>query len=182
MGYTSGWSSLKSLKDYLLQITKNPTSHLNIIDHKSTNYGRRLWVAYEYKNKSLSFIALYLIGKHSSDYGYKDMDETMGPSYYDCPLSLINKTTGDSSRYSQDWRDQVKAYHQNIKNNSVLKDGDVVDVYGEKFKIIEKRKRSYRAERVKDGKRFRVSPNQITRLSNTLHFILSEEVQTNETL
>ena len=38
------------------------------------------------------FVALYLISNSKGEWGYKDLDDSVGPYYFDCPLSYIEKT------------------------------------------------------------------------------------------
>lgn len=174
MGYTSGWHSLAALKHYILQSYKS-SQHLELLDHKSTKYGRHLWIAVKYKDSPRSFIALYLISKHGSQWGYKDMSEDMGPCYYDCPLSLLDKTTGDpNSQYGSSWRQEVRTYHANIKSNNEILPGEVVECYGKKYLIVGKVKRTLRGKSLENGVIYRIPPKAIVRLSNSESFILGD--------
>lgn len=38
------------------------------------------------------------------DFGYKDMDETMIPCYYDCPKSILDLLTPTDNEYANEWR------------------------------------------------------------------------------
>ena len=40
--------------------------------------------------------------KHGYNFGYKIIDETMGPGYYDCPRSILNLLT--DNEYALNWR------------------------------------------------------------------------------
>lgn len=37
-------------------------------------------------------------------FGYKDMDETMGPYYHDCPARILDLLTPTESAYANEWR------------------------------------------------------------------------------
>jgi len=37
-------------------------------------------------------------------FGYKDMDETMGPYYYTCPKSILDKLTPTKNKNALEWR------------------------------------------------------------------------------
>ena len=45
--------------------------------------------------------------KSDNGWGYKDMDESMGPSYYNCPLSYLDLTPA----INHEWRESVRLYH-----------------------------------------------------------------------
>lgn len=45
------------------------------------------------------------------NWGYKDMDEGMGPNCYSCPLSYLDLVPPDSSEYAVRWRERVRAWH-----------------------------------------------------------------------
>lgn len=38
------------------------------------------------------------------NFGYKDMDESMGSYCYDCPASVLNMLTGTDNEYALEWR------------------------------------------------------------------------------
>ena len=45
-------------------------------------------------------------------WGYKDMDESMGPFYYSCPLKYLRMVPLDVYGGNAEWREQVIAHHQ----------------------------------------------------------------------
>lgn len=47
----------------------------------------------------------------SDDWGYKDMDESMGPYYYSCPLGYLEMVPIDPYGGNEKWREVVKAHH-----------------------------------------------------------------------
>jgi len=42
-------------------------------------------------------------------WGYKDMEESMGPCYYSCPLAYLGLADTDRN---EEWRKGVRAYHE----------------------------------------------------------------------
>lgn len=46
--------------------------------------------------------------KKMEGWGYKDMDESMGPYYFSCPLGYLAMVPQVAS---EDWRDSVRKYH-----------------------------------------------------------------------
>lgn len=45
-------------------------------------------------------------------WGYKDMDESMHPYYYSCPLKYLGMVPLDRFGGNEEWRAQVAAHHQ----------------------------------------------------------------------
>jgi len=176
MGWTFGWYSIKELKSHILNQFNN--EHYKLLDSKGTSFGKRLWVAFENKKTNKSFIALYLLQKSEEDWGYKDMDESMGPNYYDCPLELLDKTTGDvTSKYAINWRKAVREHHSEKKEKSQLKAGDIFELYDIKYTVISKSKKSWIVRA--NGVNKRMTPKHfkhIKKLDNAVDFILKEEI------
>ena len=55
------------------------------------------------------FLMLFLMeyDRHTAEWGYKPIEESMGPCYYDCPLSYLKLAT---SGIDEQWRMHVKNY------------------------------------------------------------------------
>ena len=94
---------------------------ITVLDSALTSGGRHLWVAMEYRG--VRFVMLYLMSTSRGAWGYKDMDESMGPCYYDCPKRLLAVTEHypkeveePRSKYALEWREKVIAYHAEQKN------------------------------------------------------------------
>lgn len=88
----------------------------NVLKIKRTCYGTRAWVLYELIATKEKFIVLYLFRKgEGGGWWYKDLDETMHPYFYDCPLSLIKEAGPTNNKSANEWRDGVKNYHQSRK-------------------------------------------------------------------
>lgn len=43
------------------------------------------------------------------EFGYKDMDETMGPFYYDCPNTILKLLSPTDNEYAKTWREKCYA-------------------------------------------------------------------------
>jgi len=50
-----------------------------------------------------------LLGKNDGDWGYKGMDESMGPYYYSCPLPYLDMVPQVADA---NWREKVREYHR----------------------------------------------------------------------
>jgi len=51
--------------------------------------------------------------RYQKDYGwgYKDLDESMHPYFYSCPLKYLDMVPLDQYGGNQEWREGVRAYH-----------------------------------------------------------------------
>jgi hypothetical protein len=56
------------------------------------------------------FIVLYLLVKNNGAWGYKDIDESMGPVEVNCPLSFLDGLS-PATGFATKWRERVKKYH-----------------------------------------------------------------------
>lgn len=74
--------------------------------------GNVLWRVAVHFNKETQVTTRYIacdLLSNSKDYGwgYKDMDESVHPFYYSCPLSYLK----DVPVACEEWREKVKLYH-----------------------------------------------------------------------
>ena len=53
-----------------------------------------------------------LTAKRVGEFGYKDMDETMGPNETRCPLKVLNALTPTDNEHAIRWRAACRAYHE----------------------------------------------------------------------
>lgn len=60
-----------------------------------------------------------LTSKSNSRIAYKIIDETMGPSYYACPKSILKILDDIDSVYANNWRNKCLEYHK--RNNDLNK-------------------------------------------------------------
>jgi hypothetical protein len=186
MGYTSGYSSLNEIKESFLRNFRTPEGTAGhdwavnnvLLKSMSTNYGRHMWFACHNKQTDQSYIIFYKCSKGKtsdgySDWGYKDMDDSMGPCDADCPLELLDLTEAKSAKGSAAWRARVRAaYTRRQSNLKDLEVGMTVLVYGKKYELKEKVKRSWRARCVETGCTYKLRPSQIERFnSNAAEFI-----------
>lgn len=88
--------------------------------------GNQLWIAWEYHKYSegedpKKIVLLYLISTNQGSYGYKTMDESMGPYYYDCPDHVIKAAGPTTNEYALAWRAKVKEAKAAKKNQKSLR-------------------------------------------------------------
>lgn len=77
---------------------------------------------------------VFLTSTDSKDYynfSYKEMDETVGPCYYDCPKGILDLLTPTNSKWANNWRNKCREQLEKKKNlNSLnkLPEGTVIQV------------------------------------------------------
>ena len=71
--------------------------------------GNNLWCVKECKEGR--YIALFLLDRQGGIWGYKGLDESMGPSEVNCPLAFLSMRTAKMVGYAAGWIAKVKAYH-----------------------------------------------------------------------
>ncbi len=73
--------------------------------------GHVLWTVWEHRFKDGRiggrFIGCDLMQRSQGGWGYKAMEESMGPCYYTCPLSFLEMV----HPVNEAWRAKVRAYH-----------------------------------------------------------------------
>ena len=120
-----GWTTIRSytLDDLIKERTdRTPQTFTNsegkeithqVLDHSKR--GNRLWklVRYVKDGTETVYIALDLLS-YSKEHGagYKDMDESVGPCYYDCPLKFLKKASPPEGEYAIGWREKVVQWHK----------------------------------------------------------------------
>ncbi|NLA66715.1 MAG: hypothetical protein GX856_00430, partial [Gammaproteobacteria bacterium] len=104
MGWLIGWATKDDLVEHLL---RQDNSNVEVVDHSLR--GNNLWMLCRRKDDGKRFIVLCKIqycrdgGPPGRDWGYKDIDESMGPCELDCPERLLAQSD-DDSRYGVPWR------------------------------------------------------------------------------
>lgn len=157
MGWTScgSWRNPSDVKREILSWYQK--DGVKLLAHRSTSYGRNLWLAIEKDGER--FIALYLISKAGGDYAYKGMTEMCGPCETDCPLALLELVPESSlpkeSGYSAKWREGVRKQASVRKRE--IEVGSTVKVYGKEYRVLGKHKRSYKVQSLENGMVYRCS-------------------------
>lgn len=78
--------------------------------------------------------------KEFFNFGYKDMDETMLPYYYDCPKSVLDVLSPTDNDSANEWRKQCReriASKNDGKSLSKLPVGSIIRYTGNDGKIVE---------------------------------------------
>ena len=69
------------------------------------------------------FGVVFLTSTDSKDYfnfSYKDMDETVGPCYYDCPKGILDLLTPTDNEWANNWRSECRKRLEEKKNPNAL--------------------------------------------------------------
>jgi hypothetical protein len=89
--------------------------------------------------------------KEQFNFGYKDMDEAMGPYYYNCPERILKLFTPTTNKYAIKWRKKCWEKSERTKARPKFRINDIL-----KFKKSVLFNNGYRIKRVKvvDRRRF----------------------------
>lgn len=60
----------------------------------------------------MRWIMCDLLRYEQGEWGYKDIEESMHPFYYSCPLGYLALAPLDQFGGNSDWREGVRAYHK----------------------------------------------------------------------
>ena len=157
MGWLFGWSTRKDLVDHLC-------SGNGVTTLKRKFVGNNMWAVQRNEELGITFAVLYLIKGNPRVYsdpynwGYKDVDETMGPCDTSFPEAWLDLLSHIESRYALDWRQAVRdraARDRRFKIGTKWK-------YGEhEYTVLERR--SPTSFRVKDewGDTYRMKLSQL---------------------
>lgn len=164
-----GWTSIVGTPKTQIEMLRRQYTSANtdsswiyeFMDIKATHYGRRIWVALKNKHSGKSSILLYILEKRETEWWYKDIDESMGILQLDCPMELINKTTGDGTPYSTEWREKIKKNNALKRLNKNVEVGEIITVYGNEYRLTKKIKRSWKGVRLTTGVEYNIRPSQI---------------------
>lgn len=158
-----------SATDYLKDLMNE---NLEILDSALVN-SHEWYAACRDKRNGEVFALVYLVNndnraKDGFNFGYKGMDEFMGPCEDNCPERILNLLTETTSEYAIGWRQRCRekieqrAKARTIKNGSVIRfshplkftDGETLDTF-----IIRKQERKILFLATVDGVRkpYRIS-------------------------
>jgi hypothetical protein len=124
-----GWTFTPGLERSALQyfirntIEKQETENMIFETIAHCRRGTNLWTVMQSTNKKtneiVKFVVLYLLSWNKENgWGYKDIDEGMGPCEINCPISYLNMTEDQKhNQYSTEWRKRVREYYDNKRTS-----------------------------------------------------------------
>lgn len=80
---------------------------------RSSAVGNHHWYVYRVHDTGRIGIGLDLMkpGGRDCGWGYKSLDESAGPYYYDCPLGYLEVAPEPTSPHAAEWRRKVRQHH-----------------------------------------------------------------------
>lgn len=123
--------------------TREDGSYGKILDCKA--FLDTVYMAYEIKRKDLptevvGVVCLTKYVKDTYNFGYKDMDETMGPYSYDCPKAILDKLTPTTHEYALKWRENCWKQVTKHEEAKKLKVGDRILLGGYTYTLLERKR------------------------------------------
>lgn len=112
-----GWLFIEgtSKRDLITKLTSTEENHHRRWETLSHSVrGNVIWSVVELTNKdqqySWRFITCYLLrSDRKYGWGYKEMEESMGPNHYSCPLKYLKMVP--EANANANWREAVREYH-----------------------------------------------------------------------
>lgn len=126
--------------------------------------GNHVWQLVRIDATGKKYITLDLIAKErKGGWGYRCMEETWGPYYYDCPLSLLDQADPTDNETAKAWREKVRAHHAAKKARQVLAAGTVITYGQHQYKLRKPAgaRRGWYVNRISDGRGFRITARQL---------------------
>lgn len=164
--FSDRWASKEQLVAYLRSPERNGSNYEVLA---STVRGSRHWYVARYTkdDKVVTFIGLDLMEKSTDGvhgWGYKDMDESVGPYHYDCPLRFLDMVRdSEPVGYAADWRKSVREWHRKRAERPEWVAGQVVAYGGHEYRLTAPAgpRRGWNVIRVSDGAAFRMTAPQL---------------------
>ena len=155
MGWLIGWADRKSLVEHLC-------SGNGVTTLARFFSGNNLWTVQETKTGD-RFICLYqMTGGRNQDWGYKDVDETMGPYQDTCPLSFFDMVPCPDYGYAVEFRERCRAAH--AKKQMPLAVGQTVTLTNGKDYKLTQVGRSLRGYDVVHGYAYRIPRRMLVKV------------------
>jgi hypothetical protein len=127
MGWTFGWGHRRLLVDHLTKPREDGHGRTNRCVRKFFS-GNDLWTVWETSETGVEDIGsrwttLFLLRRIGGDWGYKGIEECMGPTKLTCPPAFLDMVP-DPGGYATEWRERVRAY-QARRNRRVVIDATI---------------------------------------------------------
>lgn len=162
--FSDRWPNKAALVDHLT--TGNGVKTL-----KHCCVGNNLWCVHEthYGNNVIRFICLYMMkgptkdkgytGRDKDWWGYKDVDESAGPTAINCPTSYLDSCTAPEGPYAYEWRQAVYARSKRLREMV----GKQIVYRGVVFDVVKRRQGGGFSIRSPAGHMFNIGPNDMAR-------------------
>lgn len=128
--------------------------------------GSHHWYLVRERATGLHWIGLDLLQSGRGDgWGYKDLDESVGPTACDCPLSYLAAPHADRDGWALQWRERVRAYHADRQARPALAAGLLVRFGGRVYSLLEPAgsRRGWRVRATDTGDTYRMPAPYLAR-------------------
>ena len=128
MGWMFGWHRRRDLVEHVTESFERSGVRTECIAKcwRGNTFSGVLWTVWEVRYpreqdvlgvpKIERFICAFLMKCIGGEWGYKDVDESMGPCELSCPLGYINLAQpGPDDECARNWRQRVRDYHAERK-------------------------------------------------------------------
>lgn len=110
MGWTTVYGA--SRRDIIDELTRDETNEKRVYRTLRKCFrGNVMYALMESgpHGETTKWIAVHLLGRDGNrGWGYKSMDETVGPIYYECPVSYLDAADPATAEYAIEWRKTVR--------------------------------------------------------------------------
>ena len=115
MGWLFSHFTKKDLLEDILEDRSEGERVNRILKHSLR--GQTLYTLHEtgLEGDTTKWIGVFRLAKQDGLWGYKDMDESMGPIYYDCPLYMLKEADPPANEYARQWREEVRVQAEKRK-------------------------------------------------------------------
>jgi len=123
-----------------------------------------MWAVQRTK-EGITFACLYLIKGNPRvtddpcNWGYKDVDETMGPCQTDFPVSWLDLLSPCDSQYAVEWRQAVRERAARMKRCTI---GSKWDNGTHRYTVVKRRSPSSLIVQNEEGVHYRISPARLS--------------------
>lgn len=161
MGWLFGHYNRKSLIEHL-------TNGNGVKTLKRCFKGNNMWAVHEYEHSDgtkVRYACLYLIKGNPRvqydpyNWGYKDVDETMGPYQTDFPVSWLDLLSPTDSQYAIEWRKAVRARGEAMKRCVIGSEWCSGD---KRYTVVRRRSPSSLVVKDEWGQMYRISPARLS--------------------
>ena len=128
--------------------------------------GSHHWYLVRERATGLHWIGLDLLQSGRGDgWGYKDLDESVGPTACDCPLAYLAAPHADRDGWAAQWRERVRAYHAARQARPALAPGLLVRFGGRVYSLLEPigPRRGWRVRATDTGETYRMPAPYLAR-------------------
>jgi hypothetical protein len=92
-----------------VDILRDKLKSLTWIDAQKV--GDTIYAAVTHPKVTGAFALVVLIDRRGGQFGYKDMDEAMGPYESECPARILNELTAEPNEYAAAWRQRCREFN-----------------------------------------------------------------------